>query len=473
MDDRSESKDPSRIMSKHPKRWHTVVYLIWVTMLLSALAFVNRYPFVYSDTGTYVRCAFTLLPVVDRPIGYSFIIRAVTWQSTLWTVVLFQSGMIAWLLYEVVRKMLPPGVLVWRVHLLLIGVLMLCTSLPWYTTQIMPDVLTPMIALVLYLLLFAPELGIWKKGFLWVCLFFFLIAHNSHVAMMALLLVGLALFGVLRRHSLPVRNYWIGLGGTAAVLVAGVMYVTWYNGRHGLPERFSPAANVFLAGRLSENRLLCDFLDKRCEERNYPLCPYRAELPDVPGDFLWMDNNIASRLNRDMVVADSLLAPMVHDLLTSPEYLGRYVRSCIVSTVVQFFQVNTNSGIVSFHRDSSPYINIAERLRWESSSYITSYQAYNDWDLQLVDRVVHVAFFLALFVLIWTLPEWWGRAELRLFVVLMFAWVLLNAAVTSSLANVYDRLQSRVAWMIVLLACLALLRTRLGQRLLDSPVFKG
>lgn len=453
-------------------RRDTFLYLLGAMLLLSALAFVNRYPFVYSDTGTYIRSSFTLLPAADRPIGYSFIVRAVTWQSTLWTVVLFQSAMIAWLLFEVLRKLLPAGVRVWRVHLFLMGVLMLCTSLPWYTAQIMPDVITPMIALVLYLLLFAPELGRWKRGYLWTCLFFFLISHNSHVAMMAIMLLGLVVFGYFHRRSIPNLRYWMGLGTATAILVAGLVFVSWYNHRHGLPARFSPAAHVFLTGRLSENNLLRDFLDEHCDERGYPLCRYKEELPDVPGDFIWPDNNIAGRLNGNMVVTDSLLAPMVRDLLTDPEYLGRYIRSCVVSTIVQFFQVTTNSGLVSYHKDSAPFIEVEKRLRWERSSYITSYQAYSDWDLQLVDRVVHVAFFLALFMLIWTWPEWWNRAEWRVFIVLVFAWVLLNAAVTSSLANVYDRLQSRVAWMIVMLACLALLQTRWGQRVLERPVFK-
>lgn len=380
--------------------------------------------------------------------------------------------MMAWLLLESLKRLLPAGVSAWRVHLAITGVLMLCMSLPWYTAQIMPDVITPMTLLVLYLLLFVPELGKWKRAFLWACLFFFLIAHNAHVLMLAMLLLAMLLVRLVGRGRIAPRYAWMDMGAEALVLVAGVLFVSWYNGRHGLSAKFSPAANVFFTGRLCENGLLGDYLDEHCGQRDYPLCQYRSELPFVPGDFIWADNNISSRLSRDMCVTDSLLAPMVGNLLTTPNYLGRYLRSRIISTVVQFFQVSANSGLVSFSWESAPQIEIQKRLRGEHSSFITSCQAQGSWDLRVLDRVVHLAFFASLSILIWTFPIWWRAPELRAFILLIMAWVVLNAAVTSSLANVYDRLQSRVVWMVVLTAILALLRTPWGQRLLDGPCFQ-
>lgn len=62
----------------HQRRRNHLLYLVGTAFLIIALAFFNRYPLVYSDTGTYIRSAFTLHPPVDRPIGYSLIIRAVT-----------------------------------------------------------------------------------------------------------------------------------------------------------------------------------------------------------------------------------------------------------------------------------------------------------------------------------------------------------------------------------------------------------
>lgn len=346
--------------------WGHLPYLIGATFLISALAFFNRYTLVFSDSGTYIRSAFTLEPPPDRPIGYSLIIRAVPWESTLWTAALFQAFMLAWLLWETLRKVMPPQVVLWRAHLLLTLVLVLFTSMPWYAAQIMPDIFTPMIALIFYLLFRAPELGVLKCGFLWTCLFFFLITHNAHVAMAALLLVGMAIVRLLRRSWFTWPRFWPNLGGMALVLFSGVAFIAWFNGQNGMRPVFSPSANVFLSARLCENRLLGDFLKEHCADRNYSLCPYKDELPMAPVNFIWGDNSIATKLGPKMTVADSLLAPVVHDLLIEPEYLGRFLRSSVVASVVQLFQVNAASGLSTYQVAPRPTRKWLAACHWSS-----------------------------------------------------------------------------------------------------------
>lgn len=451
-----------------------LLYLIGTTFLIGALAFYNRYPLVFSDSGTYIREAFLLEPPPDRPIGYSLIIRAVTWQSTLWTVVLFQSGMLAWLLWETLRKVLPAQVVLWRTHLLLVLVLVLCTSMPWYAAQIMPDIFTPMIALILYLLFRAPELGRVKRGVLWVCLFFFLITHNAHVAMAALLLVGMALIHLPWNSRRAWPRFWPNLGGMALVLVSGVAFIAWFNGQNGMRPVFSPSANVFLSARLCENNLLADFLSEHCGDRNYAICPYKDELPMVPVDFIWGDNSITTKMGPKMTVADTLLAPVVHDLLTDPVYLGRFLRSSLVASITQLFQVNAASGLSSYQLGSAPHREVADRLPWELSTYNSSLQNNGAWrDLGVSNRVVQLALLLAVCVLLWIRRNWMAHSQLRTLIPLLLTWVVLNAVVTASLANVYDRLQSRVAWLVVLAACLALTQTAWGRRLLEMSDFRS
>jgi hypothetical protein len=449
-------------------------YLLGSAFLISALAFYNRYPLMFSDSGTYIRQAFLLEPPADRPIGYSLIIRAVTWQSTLWTVVLFQGLMLSWLLYETLKKVLPAKVSTWRVHFLLVVVLMLVTSMPWYAAQIMPDIFTPMIALVIFLLFRAPELGWMKRGFLWICLFFFLITHNAHVVMAVMLLVGMAAIRTFRRNWLAWPRFWPNLAGMAVVLASGIAFITWFNGQNGMRQVFSPTANVFLAARLCENDLLKDFLDEHCGDRNYALCAYKDELPMVPVNFIWGDNSITSKLGPKMTVADTILEPVIHDLLAEPEYLARFLGSSITASITQLFQVNAASGLSPYQTGSAPYREIADRLPRELSSYNSSLQNDGTWmDTGFSNRVVRLALLLSIFTLAWTRDRWKLHPHLRSLVPLLIGWVVLNAAVTASLANVYDRLQSRVAWLVVLAACLALTQTAWGKRLLEKPEFRA
>jgi hypothetical protein len=446
-------------------QWRTFAYLVGCAFLVSSVAFINRYPLVYSDSGTYIRSAFTLLPPDDRPIGYGLIIRAVTWQSTLWTVVLFQGAMISWLLYETLKQLLPVGMVIWRAHLILLALLMTLTSMPWYMAQVMPDAITPMIGLILYLLFMGVGISLPRKILLWSSLFFFMITHNSHVAMGLLFMALAAIYALARRRY--VQKFWITWGAALATVIGGVIFVAQYNGANGLRTEFSPSAHVFLAGRLCEGELMGDFLDEHCGERHYALCPYKDELPVIPGDLIWGPNSIRDRLGGNLSHVDSLLKPVVRDLFAEPEFLGRYVRMCVVASVTQLFQVNTNSGIVSFYKDSSPYAAIQERLPWEASMYITSLQAHNAWaNLEFHDHIVHLVLLLSVLSLLW----WWRQAGsvkgLHSFIIIMLVWVVLNAVVTASLANVYDRLQSRVAWLTVLSAIIVIMSTPWGERML-------
>lgn len=456
------------------RRLKLALYLLGTAFLIGALAFYNRYPLVFSDSGTYIRSAFLLEPPADRPIGYGLIIRAVTWQSTLWTVVLFQSFMLAWLLYETLKKLLPSGVSVRRVHVVLVMVLVLLTSMPWYAAQIMPDIFTPMIALVLFLLFRAPELGVVKRGFLWACLFFFLMTHYAHSAMALLLLLGMAVARLLWRHRSAGPGFWPNWTGSLAVLATGVVFIAWFNGRNGMRPVFSPASNVFLAARLCENSMLQDFLHEHCGDRNYALCPYKDELPMVATNFIWGDNSITYRLAPKLTVADSLLAPVVHDLLMEPAYLGRFLRSSLVASITQLFQVSAASGLSPYEKGSAPYMEMEQRLPWELSSYNASMQAQGAWwDFGFSNRVVRITLLLSACILAWHGKTWSTHPELRFLIFLLLAWVALNAAITASLANVFDRLQSRVAWLVVLAACLALLQSAWGRRLLEKPEFRA
>lgn len=446
----------------------TFLYVFAASFLVGAIAYINRYPLVYSDSGSYILSSFTLKASPDRPVGYPLIIRAVTWQSTLWTVVLFQSFMTSWLIYEVLKQLLPPQVAVWRVHLVVVATLLLVTSMPWYEAQIMPDALTPLILLILFLLLMGDGLAMYKRFLLWACLFFFIIAHFSHVAMTGLFLGGIVVYNLVRPKRGARPAFWVRWTGPALALVGSVAFAIIYNSAQGYRPVLSPASNVFFCGRLCEDDILRDFLREHCGERRYVLCPYTEELPELPGDLIWGDHSVFSRTGMSFEEADTAFTPIIRDLLTEPEYLGRYIRSAFIGTVLQVFQVNTNSGVVSFYKDSAPYAVIKERLPWEANAYIHSTQAYNNWDMAFVTHWTHLALLLAVLVLALAWPRNNAQSKLRFFLGSIVAWVLLNAAITSSLANVYDRLQSRVMWLIVLAACVALAHTRRGKRIVEA-----
>ncbi|MEO8590300.1 MAG: hypothetical protein ABI432_13080 [Flavobacteriales bacterium] len=438
-----------------------LLYYLVTGVLISGLAFVNHYPLVYSDSGAYMDNSFTLVPYHDRPIGYGLIIRALTWQSTMWTVVVFQGIVVSWLLMLMVRELVGDERRWVHVHLLLLAFLALFSSLPWYAAQLMADHYTPLVLIILFLLFKATRLGPWREGVLWVLLFFFLATHNAHFPMVGILLVAVGL-----RHLRGGKTGWRGRfswkwAGAMGILAGAALMVMLFNYSAYGRLRLSLAGNVFLAGRLCEPGIMADYLDNNCATRPNPLCAYRENMPEDTGDLLWSSDQFVNAEHLTIGQADSLLAPVVKDILSKPEYLARYARSILVSTVTQLFQWEGGTGLIPYGEGSSPRYNLVRRIPEERHTYDKSRQQWwgGYWEQRdAANRREAIALIVSLVVLAlqWRSTEAQEFPLLRSLTLWVIGWVVLNAAVTSGLAAVDPRLQSRVMWLLPMTAFLLL-----------------
>jgi len=313
-------------------------YYLFTGMLVSGLAFINQYPLVYSDTGAYLENSFSLIPYDDRPIGYGLIIRAFSWQATLWPVVIFQGVVASWLIMLLVREVIPEKRRHATIHLSLLTFLLLCSSLPWYSAQLMADHFTPLVLLIAFLLFRAKHLGAPREGALWLLLFFFLATHNSHFLMAALLSVLIVLRHLRSSGIRGQHGFWRKWGAFNAVALGAVVMVGAFNySAHGRFQ-LSRASNVFLAGRLCEPGIMADYMRTACQNSNDPFCKYKDHLPVDAGNLLWSPDQFVQHEGLTIAQADSILAPVVADILGQPKYLARFVRSSFTATFIQLFQ---------------------------------------------------------------------------------------------------------------------------------------
>ncbi len=440
-----------------------ILYYLLTGVCVSGLAFVNQYPLVYSDSGAYMGNSFSLIPNDDRPIGYGLIIRAVSWQSTIWTVVLFQGAVASWLLMLMIREFIRDASRWLHVHLLLLAFLCICSSLPWYSAQLMADHYTPLVLLILFLLFKGKKLGHWREGGLWLLLFFFLATHNAHFPMMAVML-GMALLRVWQqRRNGASRYFGVRWAAATGVLCGSALMVMLFNYSTYGRMQLSRAGNVFLAGRLCEPGIMADYLRENCPTRPNPMCAYVGRLPEDAGDILWAPDQFVNELGLTIGQADSLLAPVVADVLCRPEYLARYLRSALVSSVSQLFQWEAGSGLGPYGEGSSPRLHLLRHLPDERRSYDHSRQIFGYWnDREATGRLQGMALILSLLVLalLWRSSEVEANPLLKSLALWVMAWVVLNAAVTSSLSVVDSRLQSRVMWLIPMTAFLVAMNIR-------------
>ena len=433
-------------------------YYLLTGLIVVIPALMNNSPLVYSDSGTYMRLAFDLEPALDRPIGYSLILRALTWRATMWTPIFFQGAVTSWLIFEVLRQLFPGRMRLWRVHLVLLVALLLLSSLPWYAAQLMPDVIAGLLGLVVFLLFFGRALGRVKLVFLWVLLFFFIISHYSFMAMMmglatTLLLARATPWG---RHSMG-RSFWKTWTGFAAIIAAGFLFLLGLNDRYGRGFVMSPTSDLFLAAKMCESGVMYEHLKRTCADHHRPLCDRMDELNTTAMHFVWdFDAPIRDRLDLD--VASAKVAPLVHEVLTDPRNWGMLIWTSINATLIQLAQVTIGSGIEPYRENTSPGLVYQWQLRHELPMYMNSLEQRGAWKLDTVNILAGPILVLSLLitVLLWPMrmPRW------KAFSLIVVATVILNAAATGALANVYDRLQARVTWMLVFLALLLLLRLR-------------
>lgn len=437
--------------------WRPIAYYFLTGLILVVPALMNGSPLVYADSGAYMRLAFDLEAPVDRPIGYSMIIRACTWRATMWTVVYFQGMVASWLLFEVLRQLFPRSGQLWRLHVLIVAGLVLLSSLPWYAAQVMPDVFAGLLALLVFLLCFGRSIGPIKTMFLFVLLFFFTISHYSFMAMMLGMIVLLPVMRSLRwgRRAMGPR-FWRNWTGLVTTSVAGILFVMSSNYQQGRGLVLSAASDLFLAAKLCESGVMYQHLDRTCPERPQPMCARMNELNTTAMHYVW---DMGAPIRYDYTGLDDAsrnISPLVHEVLTDPRNWGSLIWSSVNATLIQLTQVTIGSGIEPYRENSTPGQVYQDKLRHELPLYMNSLEQRGAWRLETVNMLAGPVLMIALLVIVMCWPS--GSIRWQLFVIVLLMVVVLNAAATGALANVYDRLQARVTWLLPLMAMLLAVR---------------
>ena len=137
------------------------IAVVLVTPLLLLPAIWNRFPFIYYDTGAYLFEGLTGRYIPERAAVYSLFLRFADAAVSLWIIAVVQAVLSAFLITQCARAV-KPGMR-WRVLFIIVFVLAIATSLPWYTGEIEPDCFSALLVLSLYLLAFQSSvLGLWR-----------------------------------------------------------------------------------------------------------------------------------------------------------------------------------------------------------------------------------------------------------------------------------------------------------------------
>ena len=428
--------------------------LLVSTALLLWPALLNGYPLVFSDTGTYLSQAVNHHLGWDRPVFYSFFLLALHQRLTTWPAIVAQASVAAYML-GLARRFSPWPRSGRRSNWWLVSLtagLALASPLPWFASELMPDLFTSLLVLALALLVMIPErLNRAERAWLVAVASFGTAAHLSSPPLALALLV--VLVPLRRRLGAATALGRAGLVRLAAAPLFAVLAMTAVNAVARGVVSLSPYGNVFLLARIIYDGPGMDALRRDCPTTHWRLCDHLAAFPGTADDFLWRSDSplaLAGGAPRISAEADAIITAAI---LGEP---GRTMHSVAANAVRQLLMFTTGDGIRPWPATVTPWIE-KDFPAFERASYAASRQTEGlalvpDWLL-----AVHiVAAISAVLVCITLLPGTLRRHEpLAGLVAAVLLALLVNALVTGGLSGPHARYQSRMMWLPGLVALLA------------------
>jgi hypothetical protein len=437
-----------------------IVRVIIGAVILQIIAFYNTYPLVYSDTGTYIYSGFDLFVPKDRPILYGILVRLFSFKQSLWLVVFIQNLITSFLIFETIRLFIKEKQT--SFFYLAIGVLVLGTSVGWYSNQIMPDFFAPILILSWVWILFQKKSSTLKKVLIWII---FIVANCTHFSHLFLSTVLLLLVLIIQTPLIR-KRFFLKLEFQKKKLFTFIFLVffSWLllptlNTYFGGGFKLSRGGHVFLVAHLNEKEILKQILDKHCDSGKLEGCSLCEEKDDLPKDingFIWSGDFLerqggwdGSKEQFDKIISISL---------KEPKFLISNIYYSAIYGFLQLPQIETGEGLTSYGEHSAPFGQVGWRFPHELNSYLNSKQnKYNGKNLNFETiNIFHISlvlisllflFFITIKSISFKIPK-----QQMLMVYFVIISIALNSFVTAGLSAPYSRYQSRVIWLVPFIA---------------------
>ncbi len=413
---------------------------------LVSIALYNGYPTVFSDTGGYLLTGkFFVALAPFRAPGYAVFTRLTSLGISAWFTIATQAVMVVYVLYETCIYLIDGDRKFADLCFLASACAMAAlTSLPWMVSLLMPDVFAGVSFLSAFLLAFAGELRPIQRIVLAAIFTISVAAHTSLFPIAALFVAAVVILRYVSRTPRMSPSTSSVLVWLLVPIIAAGFLTAGLNRQTGLGFRLSPSKNAFLLARLFGDGLAADFLRENCPKRDFVSCRYLSDLPRTQEEFLFQHPSLFTELLKghqdemEQIVRGTLLA-----------YPVRFVTSSAKETLLQLAALRTgdeirtygarewNSGVIPrvFPGDWKAFLNARQYrdrlLPWADASAV-------------VDTAV---FWLSLATCL--LLAGTGRfGRMNVFFYSAIAYLVINASICATFAGVYDRYQSRVAWII-------------------------
>jgi len=431
--------------------WRKSTLSVWLgALILCAPALVNKFPFLYADTGTYLQCGFQGIGSDIRPMTYGVFIRHASLNESLWLVIFIQCLILSWTIHMFYKYFSThaPGIR----PLIAIFILTLMTGVGEVAGMLMPDIFTPIMILSGAILLFGKYNFGWRFILLSLIFILAVACHHSNALIIIFTIISLMILRLIyyfrkRPFILLFRKYLL-VSSMALVGYFAIPLIHWtYTGDF----YWSRVQGIFLTNRINQMGLLKPFLDKNCPTHDYRLCPAKDS---IPFDLLWSQDSPMNK-SGGMRPNNDEYARMVGDFMKQPFFLKKFFIKTLENGVIQFFTIE-GLIITKEHDWGYPYQVMQQILPEFIPPYRVSVQYADKWDhrpTQLFQRflVFGSIFYLLYFFIFRNKKDELYQSKLNLGYYLLLA-LIANAFICAGISMVDVRFQYRVVWIIPLFA---------------------
>jgi hypothetical protein len=384
-------------------------------------------------------------------------------SSSLWAVIILQSIFTSYLLWVLLKKEVTGNSLNTASKIAIVLVLNFASSMPWFASQLMPDIFTGLMGISLFLILFHwDKLGLKHKIAIGSIFIISMLVHSSHWAI-GLSMVILWAF-LLFRHKRFRTNLIAGASLLSLCFLIIPLTNLYYSGKFF----YSQSTHVFILSRLIEDGLAQKLLTEHCRDYPYSLCPYSRDLQRKTEDYyLWDEKSPLQKTGWVESSQDSW--KMIKDSLFYYPYA--HLKALASDTIRQFvtFDTGDNLNFLKEDKTASLAVNLAiERLPLEQFAQYTNSQQLKGRLIKFLNKIrpIHMLIgmlFLILAVLsaVWLIftkriDNLWGRPDLS-FLIFSLSFFMINGFICTVFTEVLNRYESRVIWLVILAVMVFLL----------------
>lgn len=439
-------------------------YLILSSVIFLLPVFFNGYPLFYSDSALYI-LASNLFGALSHTesfpylsgIGYAWFIRIVAWRSTLYLVVFAQALILNILIYQSLKVLLPETKIL-KFHLPIIIILSLFSSMGWTVSQLMPDIFTSYLVLSIFLFYAWNKKSLGMYIFLSIIIISSILSHLTNIAI-SVLIIGFLFVAFLLTKS-DRKNLMVFIKKSfliVALIFTSLLILKGFNSKYYNYHGLSPTSQIFFVARLMDTGFMSEFLNEKCAEESYDMCRFKNHLPVSYEDFLWNPNSVFNKTGGWNINEHEEYGRIIHDVLTTPKYLGKFLYNCGMHSLSQLKTFEIGEGLtIIYNKESAQYQTAVRHFdkREFREDYLKSKQTQGSLKFDKVNLINYILLAVSVLIILWTFIKSKFDNNMILFTFIVISSFIINAAATSSLSSVFNRFQSRVTWLIPLLACI-------------------